>query len=148
MTEVILLADVARLGSAGQKASVKNGYARNFLFPQGLAVPATAGSNTQQQQRRQAQLRAAQAQKERALELARRIEAALCTIPAAVGAQGKLHGAVTAADIAEALRSQGIELEKHQIEMERPLTQLGEFPVPVRLHPDVRASVRVAVVQQ
>ena len=146
--EVILLTDVARLGAAGQKANVKDGYARNFLFPQGLAVPATAGTAREQQQRRQAQLRALQAQKERALALARQLEAARCTIAAAVGAQGKLHGAVTAADIAEALRQQGIELDRHQIDLERPLTQVGEFPVEVRLHPDVRASVRVAIVPQ
>ena len=146
--EIILLSDVARLGSAGQKVTVKGGHARNFLFPRGLAVPATAGSNAQQQQRQRAQLRAVQAQKEKAQALARQLEAARCTIAAAVGAQGKLHGAVTAADIAEALRQQGIELDRHQIDLERPLTQVGEFPVEVRLHPDVRASVRVAIVPQ
>ena len=146
--EIILLSDVARLGAAGQKANVKDGYAHNFLFPRGLAVPATAGSAHEQQQRQRAQLRALQAQKERALALARQLEAARCTIAAAVGEQGKLHGAVTAADIVEALRQQGIELDRHQIEMERPLTGLGEFPVPVRLQADVRASVRVTIVPQ
>lgn len=146
--EVILLADVARLGAAGQKATVKDGYARNFLFPQGLAAPATAGSGAQQQQRQRAQMRAAEMAKEKALMLAQQLGAARCTIPAVAGAQGKLHGAVTAADIAEALHQQGIELDKHQIQIERPLTQLGEFPVAVRLHPDVRASVRVVIVQR
>lgn len=146
--EIILLADVERLGAAGQKVTVKDGYARNFLLPQGKAVPATAGSQHQQQQRAQAQLRAAQQQKEKAVALAGQLEKASCRIPAAVGERGKLHGAITAADIAETLRQQGIELDRHQIELERPLTQVGEFPVEVRLHPDVRVSLRVAIVPQ
>ena len=144
--QVILLSDVARLGQAGQKLSVKDGYGRNFLLPQGLAVPATAGTSTQAQQRVQATLRAAKAAKEKAQELARRIEAADCSVAASVGEQGKLHGAVTAADIVEALKGQGIELDKHQIALERPLTHAGEFPVTARLHADVRVSFKVIVV--
>lgn len=143
---VILLSDVARLGQAGQKVSVKPGYGRNFLLPRGLAVPATAGTGAQAQQRIQAQTRAVKAAREKAQELARRIEAAACTVAAAVGEQGKLHGAVTAADIAEALREQGIEIDKHQIDLERPLTLAGEHTVAARLHPEVRVSFKVAVV--
>ena len=144
--DVILLSDVTRLGQAGQKVNVKEGYGRNFLLPQGLAVPATAGTSTQAQQRAQAQLRAVKAAKEKAQELGRRIEAADCSVAASVGEQGKLHGAVTTADIVEALKGQGIEIDKHQIELERPLTQAGDHTVSARLSADVRVSFKVVIV--
>lgn len=144
--DVILLADVARLGQAGQKVSVKPGYGRNFLLPQGLAAPATAGTGAQAQQRIQAQTRAVKAAKERAQELGRRIEAVECSVAASVGEQGKLHGAVTAADIIDALKEQGIELDKRQIDLERPLTQAGEHSVTARLSADVHVSFKVVIV--
>ena len=145
--EIILVQDVASLGLAGQKVSVKDGYARNHLIPMGLAVTAGPGAGSAAQARRGAQLRSAEAARKKAEEFGRRLAQTICKIPVSVGEQGKLHGAVTAADIAEALQKQGIVLEKHQIQMERSLSQLGEHEVPVRLHPDVKVTLRVTLCQ-
>ena len=141
--EVILLQEVKQLGKPGQKVSVKDGFGRNYLIPRGLAVAATQGAGTAAHARGAAQLRAAEMAKEKAAELGRRLAQAQCEIAVSVGEQGKLHGAVTASDVVEALEKQGITLEKHQIQMERSLTHLGEYPVSVRLHPEVKATLRV-----
>ncbi len=145
--KVILTQEVSRLGKAGQKVSVKDGFGRNYLIPRGLAVAETRGAGTVAQARSAAQLRAAEMLKEKAAELGRRLAEAHCAIAVSVGEQGKLHGAVTAADVAEALEKQGITLEKHQIQMERSLTHLGEYPIQVRLHPEVKATLRVILTQ-
>ncbi len=141
--EVILLQEVRALGKPGQKLSVKDGYARNFLIPRGLAAPATPGAGSAAESLQNARLRSLEMAKEKAEELARKLEQATCRFSVSAGDQGKIHGSVTASDIAEELDKQGIPLEKHQIQLERSLTHLGEFAVPVRLHPEVKAAVRV-----
>ena len=145
--EVILLQEVRPLGKAGQKISVKDGYARNFLIPRGLAAPATRSAGAAADSLVKARLRSAEMAKEKAEELARKLSEAACRFTVSVGEQGKLHGSVTASDIVEELRKQGIPLEKHQIQLERSLTHLGEVAVPVRLHPEVKASARVLLVK-
>jgi len=135
------------LGKAGQKVSVKDGYARNFLMPRGLAVPAGAGADSAARARLNANLRSADLAKEKAEGLAAKLAEVVCRFPMAAGEQGKLHGAVTASDIARELEAQGIELEKHQIHLEGPLAQLGEYPVPVRIHPQVKAVVKVLLLK-
>lgn len=145
--EVVLLKDVARIGKSGQKISVKDGFGRNFLIPQGLAVPAHSGADRSAQARFSERARSTWMAKEKAQEQMRKLdEGAPCTIAATVGAQGKLHGAVTAGDIAQALEKQGVHIDKHQVELERPITHLGETEVPLRLHAEVKAWVRVNVV--
>ena len=143
MMEIILTQDVQALGKAGQRITVKDGYARNFLIPRGRAVPASPGAGSAAEVRRNTLIRSAEWAKAKAEELARKLAGAACGFAVSVGDQGKLHGAVTASDIVRELGRQGIPLEKHQIQLDRSLTQLGEHPVPVRLHPDVKASVRV-----
>ncbi len=143
--EVILLQEVRPLGKAGQRVSVKDGYARNFLMPRGLAVPAGPGTDSAARARLNANLRSAEMAKSKAVELSLKLAEVVCRFPMAAGERGKLHGAVTASDIARELRKQGIELEKHQIHLEGPLAQLGEHPVPVRLHPEVKAAVKVVL---
>ncbi len=146
--EVILVQDVERLGKAGQRVTVKGGFARNFLLPRRMAVSATRGAGTAAQAQLAAQARAAALGRQKAEELARRLGETVCTIAVSVGEQGKLHGAVTAADIIEALQRQGLTLERHQVRLDRPLTRLGECPVPVRVHPEVKAVLRVHVVHR
>ena len=146
--EVILVQDVERLGKAGQKVTVKGGFARNFLLPRRMAVSATRGAGAAAHAHLAAQARAAALGRQRAEELARRLEETVCTIAVTVGEQGKLHGAVTAADIVEHLQKQGLTLERHQVRLERALTRLGEYPVPVRVHPEVKAVLRVHVVHR
>ena len=146
--EVILLQDVPALGKSGQKVDVKKGYGRNFLIPQGWAVSATPGAGKQAAAEAAVRLKSIQQQKEKAEGLARQLEQITCMIEVSVGAQGKLHGAVTAADIAEDLTRQGIPVDRHQVEMEKPLTSPGEAQVSVRLHPQVRVSVRVSILSK
>ena len=145
--DVILMKEVERLGKAGQKVSVKDGYARNFLFPRGLAVAATRGAGRSAQAKLAAQIRVAEVAIQRAGDLARRLEEISCTIPVRVGEQGKLYGAVTAGDIVRALQRQGISVERQRIQLGGSLTQLGEVRVPVKLHPEVKAFIKVVVTQ-
>ena len=145
--DVILLRDVDHLGIAGNRVAVKDGYARNFLIPRGLAAAATtasaaaAGRSLQELKRQQEKL------KQKAAEMAERLSRISCTIPVSVGEQGKLHGAVTATDIVKVLTAQGIQLEKHQIILEDPIHRLGEHQVNVKFHPEVSVPLTVSVVR-
>ena len=143
--DVILTQEVRPLGKAGQKVSVKDGYARNFLVPRGLAVFADPGADAASRARVNAQTRSAEMAKGKAVEFAAKLAQTPCRFFLAAGEQGKVHGAVTTADISKELKKQGISVEKHQIQLESPLSQLGEHPVPVRLHPEVKAVVKVSL---
>ena len=143
--KIILIKDVDRLGKAGQTVSVKDGYARNFLLPRNLAVAATRGAGSAAQARLAAQLRVAESAVQKASELGRRLGEISCTLPVQVGEQGKLYGAVTAGDIVQALQKEGVRIERRQVQLGGSLTQLGEFQVPIKLHSEVKAFVRVVV---
>lgn len=147
MMDVILTQEVPSLGAQGAVVAVKDGFARNYLIPRGLARPATAGNlRVVEQLKRQRQAVAAAARAQ-AQTVAGKLTSLSCTIPAAVGVEEKLHGSVTAADIAEALAEQGIVVEKRQIGLEAPITKLGVYRVPIRLHPEVTATVKVWIVK-
>lgn len=146
---IILVKDVEPLGKAGKAVTVKDGYARNFLIPRGLALPATAGCRSQLNAQAALKLRHAQRQRSKAAELGERISRVCVTLAVAVGDQGKLHGAVTVKDICEALQQeQGIRLEKHQVVLEEPIGRLGTVEVPVKLHPEVTAALKISVVKK
>jgi len=146
-TEVILMDDVANLGAQGDVVKVHDGYARNFLFPKKLAAPVTEATR-----RRLVKLR-----KER--EVSRQAETATAQLTVAALSRAKvvirqktsdgthLYGSVTEADIAAVLVAQGVAISKDAIRLDHPLKELGSFDVKVRLHPDVEASVKVAVVE-
>lgn len=144
---VILLTDVDRVGKAGQEVAVAAGYARNFLLPQRLAVEANAGhlralhGLQAQAKKREGRVR------QQAEEMARRIAGIRCAIARRAGEQEKLYGSVTNLDIAEALAGQGIVVDRKRIILEEPIKVLGEYTVPVRLHPQVTAQAQVAVVR-
>lgn len=146
MMEVILREDVQSLGKAGAVVRVKPGYARNFLLPRGLAYEATEGNK----KRIAAEGRARDARREedraKAAESARSLEALSLTIPAKAGEGERLFGSVTSQDIAAALERAGQAVDKRRIELEHPIKSLGDHQVPVRLHPDVQAMLRVTVV--
>lgn len=145
--EVILMQDVPSLGARGAVVAVKDGHARNYLLPQGLAKPATsANRRLVDQLQRRADARAA-AEVAQTQALADQLAAASCTIAAKVGDQDKLHGSITAADIAKTLTDQGIPVDKRQVELEEPLHQLGVYRVAVRLHPKILATVKVWIVK-
>jgi large subunit ribosomal protein L9 len=146
--DLILVKDVAFLGKAGETITVKDGYARNFLIPQGLALAAIARNRERMDALRAAQAQQAELAKAKAVQLADRLSKISCTIPVLVGEQGKLHGAVTAADIMEALEQEGVTLEKRQLVLEKPLSHCGAYQIPIRLHPEVTASLKVEVVKR
>lgn len=144
--KVVLSKDVKDLGSAGQVKEVSDGYARNFLFPRKLAVPATAAALKQVEDREKAASRKAATEERQARELAARIKDQPLRIFPRVGEQGRLYGSVTAGDIAEALAKQlGQPVDKRKIELEEPIRTLGEYRVPYRLSRTVTATLQVQI---
>jgi large subunit ribosomal protein L9 len=143
--EVILRDHVENLGRRGDVVKVADGYARNFLLPRKLALPATPGNmKVVARQRKIADAEDA-AERSGAETLAARLAQAECVLARRVGENQTLYGSVTAADIAESLETQGFEIDKRKIQLTEPLKQIGEFTVPIRLHRDVVAQVRVRV---
>ncbi|MDZ7802553.1 50S ribosomal protein L9 [Thiohalophilus sp.] len=145
--EVILLENVANLGTLGDKVNVRPGYGRNFLLPQKKAVPATR-ENIEAFEARRAELEkaaaealaAAQARAEKIAELGQ------VTIQAHAGEEGKLFGSVAVADIADAVTAAGIELEKREVTLpEGPIRLTGEYEIELQLHPEVMQSIKVIV---
>ena len=146
--EVILRQAIENLGNPGDVVDVKAGYARNYLLPRGLAYEATAGNLKRIAAERQRLEAAESTRRESARDLAKRIEEVSLTFSARVGEEGKLFGSITATDIAHQLETQGIAVEKRQVDLHEPIKTLGVFRVPVRLHADVRPEVRVWVIKQ
>ena len=146
--EVILRQAVDNLGHPGDIVNVSAGFARNYLLPRGFAYEATAGNKKRMEQERE-RLEAAEAsRREAAEELAKKLEPVSLTFSARVGEEGKLFGSVTTADIAHQLESQGFKIEKRQIDLHEPIKALGVYRVPIRVHADVRAEVKVWVIKQ
>ncbi len=146
--EVILLEDVENLGKRGEKVTVKNGYARNYLLPRKLALPATpSGLRMMKEMERRRAAREAKMQKE-AEDLAKALSEVSCTAEVEAGEDDRVFGAVTAADIADLLKKQGFEIDKRKIMMEEPLKALGIYTIPIKLFKDVEAKVKVWVVKK
>jgi large subunit ribosomal protein L9 len=144
--KVILLQTVRGLGNTGQAVQVKDGFARNYLFPRKLAAPASTGSaKAVEHQKRLVEARLVRERKQAQAE-AGALAAISCTIERHVGEEDKLFGSVTARDIAQALGSQGITVDHTQVVLEEPIKQLGVYQIPVKLHQEVEASVKVWVV--
>ncbi|MEE4145310.1 MAG: 50S ribosomal protein L9 [Halieaceae bacterium] len=148
--EVILLENISNLGTLGDKVNVKAGFGRNYLVPQGKAVPATA-SNIAEFEARRADLEAAAAATLAAAETrAEAINAlGLISIPANAGEEGKLFGSVGTRDIAEAITAAGCEVDKAEVRLpEGALRDLGEYEIAIQVHGDVFASVAIAVIPE
>ena len=144
--EVILKEHVEHLGRRGEIVKVANGYARNFLFPRKLALAVTA-ENKRQIERERAKAEAREAEDVQiAQALATRLEAIEIAIARRVGEHDTLYGSVTSADIAEALAARELGVDRRKIQLAEPLKTLGDHVVPVRLHRDVTADVKVKVV--
>lgn len=145
--DVVLLKDVESLGSQGAVVHVKPGFARNYLLPRGLAALATpqqlkaTAEITRQRQQKSVRL------KDEVEALKRTLESRPVTLKLNVGEDGKAFGSVTAHDVLEALKRDGLPLDKHAVHLEQPLKTLGVFDVPVRVQPDVTATVKVWVVK-
>lgn len=145
--QLILLQNVTNLGKLGDKVNVKPGYGRNFLVPQGKAVPATAANLADFEARRAEFEAKAKAQLEGAEGRRAALEGVEVTIAANASAEGKLFGSVTPRDIAEQLTKLGHKVDKSEVVMgEGPFRRTGEYEVVVRLHADVEQPVKVIVV--
>ena len=148
--EVILLEKIKNLGDLGDRVKVRPGYGRNYLIPQGKAVPATP-ENIKRFEERRAELERQAAEARAAAEARReKLEGLEVTIPARAGQEGKLFGSVGTQDIAEAVTAAaGIEVERREVLMpEGPIRQTGEYEIELQLHSDVSAIVRIVVVPE
>jgi large subunit ribosomal protein L9 len=144
--EVILLEKVQNLGNLGDKVNVKPGYGRNYLLPQGKAVPATE-ANVAEFEARRAELEKAAAESLAAAQArAEKINELTLTIARKAGDEGKLFGSVSNIDIVDAAVAAGVEIERNEVIMPTgPIRQTGEYDVDVQLHTDVDASIKVVV---
>ena len=146
---VILLEKVGKLGTIGDQVSVKSGYGRNFLLPQGKAISATA-ANIAEFEARRVELEAAAAEKKAAAEVrAGQLAELAITITATAGDEGKLFGSLGARDLAVAITEAGVEVSKAEIKLpEGTLRELGEYEVDVQVHSDVIQAVKVSVITE
>ncbi len=144
-SQIVLRSDVARVGRAGETVMVADGYARNYLVPRGLAFLATVGSvkHAAQEASRASARQAKQVKVAR--ELADRMQKVECTIKKSAGAEGKLFGTVTPAEIAKALKAKGFEVDKRMLKLTEPIKALGVYTVPIHLAPEVEAKIKVWV---
>ncbi len=146
--ELILREDIANLGHRGDVVNVSNGYGRNFLLPKKLAMPVTEGNKKVVEREKAVALRREVHEKGEAEQLAAMLGKAEIQIVRKAGDNGVLFGSVTSLDVEDALQKLGFQIDRRKIVLEEPLKQLGEFPVPVRLHREVTASLNVKVVQE
>jgi large subunit ribosomal protein L9 len=146
--QVILRGRLENLGEAGEVVTVKPGYARNYLLPQGLAFEAT-DANVRRIEREKGQIaKRASDELGSARERAAAFEGLSVTFNARAGEEGKLFGSITNADIAEKLAEQGVEVDRRQIQLDEPIKALGVFNVPIRLHAEVRPELKVWVIKE
>ena len=146
--DVILREDIDKVGVRGQVVHVAAGYARNFLLPKRLAVPATESNKKIVEQERQAHLRKETKLKSEAEDLGKMMAGVSVTIAQKAGENDQLFGSVTAKDVAEALERKNYTIDRRKIQLEEPIKQLGEHKVAVRLHRDVTAEITVNVVKE
>jgi large subunit ribosomal protein L9 len=146
--DVILREDVDKLGHAGEVVTVKDGYARNFLLPRGLAYLASEGNKRRLGSEQRQRDRRAAAEVDGARGIAAKLEAVSLSFSMKAGEGDKLFGSVTAGDIAERLQAEGITVDRKAVELAEPIKALGAYKVPVRLHAEVKPEVRVWVVKE
>lgn len=147
--EVILLEKVTNLGELGEKVRIKAGYGRNFLIPNKKAVPATADNLAEFEQKRAEHEKAEAESLKTAQDRAKTLSGLSVTIARNAGAEGKLFGSVTNADVADAVTAAGVTLEKREVRMpEGPIHEIGEYEIDLHLNADVDASVKVIVVAE
>ena len=144
--KIILLEDVKALGKKGQIVEVSNGYARNFILPKKLGVEANSKNMNDLKLQKQHEAKVAQENLEAAKDLAAKLEAAKIELTMKTGEGGKAFGSVSSKEIAQAVKEQlGLEVDKKKIQIKEPIKSLGMHLVPVRLHPQVSAELKVHV---
>jgi large subunit ribosomal protein L9 len=143
--EVILKEDVPKLGVRGDVVKVAEGYGRNYLLPRKLAIEANEGNKKVIEQMKAAAVRRYAKDKSDSENLARQLEGVSVTFQRRAGEHDHLFGSVTASDIAEALEKKGFNVDRRKIQLHEPLKNLGEFTVPLKLHREVTAHLKVVV---
>jgi len=144
--KVILIEPVPTLGKAGDIVQVAVGYGRNFLIPKKLALEATPANLQLLERQRESFLQKASKEKRKAQDLAVKIENLPCTLARPTGENEKLFGSVTSMDLQKLLGEQGITVDRRKILLTNPIKNLGSFTIPVKLHPEVTAQMKVTVV--
>jgi large subunit ribosomal protein L9 len=146
--EVILREHVDNVGKRGEIVKVADGFARNYLLPRKLALPVTPG-NLKHIERERTKFEAREAEERQGAEaIASRLVGIVVVITRKVGETEALYGSVTSSDIAASLASQGVEIDKRKIQLQEPIKRLGEYDVPIKLHRDVTAPIKVKVVAE
>jgi large subunit ribosomal protein L9 len=143
--KVLLKNDVPSLGSGGEVVKVRPGFARNFLLPRGLAVPATAGNLARVEDLKRQVAAQAKLELEQANAAAAQLGSASVTITRAVGDEGKMYGSVTTKDIEDAFAAAGVKVDRKKIVLADPIKSIGSFEVPIKLHASVNAVLKVTV---
>ncbi|MBM3269644.1 MAG: 50S ribosomal protein L9 [Candidatus Sericytochromatia bacterium] len=147
--KVILLQDVKGLGKSGQVVEASSGYARNFLLPRNLAQEATEGALKVVEQRIKTEKVKAAKLKAEAEDLAGKLGSAKIAVKAKAGTEGRLYGAVTAKEIADAVQQQtGLAVDRRKFDLEEPIKHLGDFEIHAKIHPEVSATLHVTVVAE
>jgi len=146
--KVLLKNDVPSLGTGGEVVRVRPGFARNFLLPRGLAVPATAGNLARVEDLKRQVASQAKQELEQASAAASQIAGVSVSIARAVGEEGKMYGSVTTKDIEDAFAAAGVKLDRKKIVLAEALKALGTFEVPIKLHANVTATLKVTVTKK
>ncbi|MFA5724667.1 MAG: 50S ribosomal protein L9 [Candidatus Omnitrophota bacterium] len=146
--EVILTKDVVKIGKAGALVKVKDGFARNLLLPKGLAVPVTPSNLKKLEQERQKIAQGLEKDKQEAVAIKERLDVLSLTMSAIAQDEKNLYGSITALDISNALKEEGLDLDKSRIMLSEPIKSLGIYEVPVKLHPDLSAKLKVWIVKK
>ncbi len=145
--KVILMQDVKGKGKSGDIVNVNDGYARNFLFPKGLAKEATSSNMNAVNQTKAAQIHKKQVEREQALALSKELSSKVIEIKGKCGEGTRLFGSITSAEIAQGLKEQGIDVDKRKIVLKDNIKELGEYPVTLKLYPEVSAEITLKVVK-
>lgn len=143
--KVLLKNDVPSLGAGGEVVKVRPGFARNFLLPRGLAVPATAGNLARVEDLKRQVAALAKQELETANAAAAKLSGASVSIERAVGDEGKMYGSVTTKDIEDAFEKAGVKIDRKKIVLAEPIKAVGTFEVPIKLHASVTATLKVTV---
>jgi len=143
--EVILKEDVPKLGARGDVIKVAEGYGRNYLLPNKLAIEATSANKAVIEQMKAAAVRRQQRDKSDAEALAKQLESVVITLVRRSGEHDQLFGSVTSADISAELERKGFNIDRRKLHLDEPIKTLGEFTVPIRLYKDVTGSIKVEV---
>jgi large subunit ribosomal protein L9 len=143
--EVILKEDVAKLGSRGDVVKVAEGYGRNYLLPRKLAIQASSNNKKVIEQMKAASVRRSAKEKAQAEELAKQFDGLAVNFQRRSGEHDQLFGSVTSSDVADALEKKGFNIDRRKVQVHEPLRTLGEFTVPIKLHKDVTAHLKVVI---